>query len=247
MESHLTLRKADLGRLQDIDYPAGCAILIDKPLDWTSFNVVGKLRYRLCRHLQRKRFKVGHAGTLDPRATGLLILCVGKMTKQITDFMGLEKEYTGTITFGASRPSYDMETEIDARFPYEHITMDSLNEALESFKGEIMQIPPAFSAKQIEGRRAYVAARAGKPVKMRPNLVEVYEFSCTRLELPEMDFKVRCGKGTYIRSLAHDLGEALGSGAYLSSLRRTAIGPYRVEEAMNVLEFADTLSPDPAL
>lgn len=237
----MIVTQAELPRLQELDYPAGCAILMDKPLDWTSFNVVGKTRNRLCRHLDRKRFKVGHAGTLDPRATGLLIICTGKMTKQITSFMGLEKEYTGTITFGASRPSYDMETEVDAEYPYEHIDAQRLEEAMQQFRGPFMQQPPIFSAKQVDGKRAYDAARKGREVKLHPCAVEVSEFVCTRLELPEMDFRVRCSKGTYIRSLAHDLGKALGSGGYLSALRRTAIGPYRVEDALDVEVFAEEL------
>lgn len=243
MEPGIVVTSADLNRLQELDYPEGCAILIDKPLDWTSFNVVGKIRNRLCRHLDRKRFKVGHAGTLDPRATGLLIICVGKMTKQITSFMGQEKEYTGTITFGGTRPSYDMETEVDQEFPFEHISTDTLEQALVQFRGEFMQQPPIFSAKHVNGKRAYESARKGLEVKLHPCPVEVTEFVCTRLELPEMDFRVRCSKGTYIRSLAYDLGKALDSGAYLSSLRRTAIGDHRVDQAIDVEVFADALTP----
>lgn len=239
----MIITSKDLEQLPTLDYPEGKAILFDKPLDWTSFNVVGKIRNRLCRHMDRKRFKVGHAGTLDPRATGLLIICVGKMTKQITDFMDLEKEYTGTITFGGTRPSYDMETELENIKTFDHITESSIEEALKAFRGSFFQMPPIFSAKQVDGRRAYDSARKGREVKLNPCLVEVAEFTCTRLELPEMEFKVRCSKGTYIRSLAHDLGQALGAGAYLSSLRRTAIGDYRVEDAFDVLEFADALTP----
>jgi len=247
MESHVIVTAADMDRLEELDYPTGCAILIDKPLDWTSFNVVGKIRNRLCRHLDRKRFKVGHAGTLDPRATGLLIICVGKMTKEITSFMGQEKEYTGTITFGGTRPSYDMETEVDQEFPFAHIDEAKLEEALQDFRGDFMQQPPIFSAKQVNGKRAYESARKGREVKLHPCPVEVTEFTCTRLELPEMDFKVRCSKGTYIRSLAHDLGKALDSGAYLSALRRSAIGNHRVETAMDVEKFADALTPKPSI
>ncbi len=239
----MIVTSSDLDRLGELDYPKGCAVLIDKPLDWTSFNVVGKMRNRLCRHLDRKRFKVGHAGTLDPRATGLLIICTGRMTKQITSFMGQEKEYTGSVTFGATRPSFDMETEIDKEFPFEHIDQQAIEEALEQFRGEFMQQPPIFSAKQVGGRRAYESARKGRMVKLHPCPVEVTEFVCTRLELPEMDFRVRCSKGTYIRSLAHDLGKALGSGGYLSALRRTAIGEHRVEDAIDVEEFAEALTP----
>ena len=159
MESSVIVSIADLNRLEDFDWPEGCAILIDKPLEWTSFNVVGKIRNRLCRYLDRKKFKVGHAGTLDPRATGLLIICVGKMTKQITTFMGQEKEYTGTISFGGTRPSYDMETEVDQEFPFKQIDAENLEEALVQFRGEFMQQPPIFSAKQVDGRRAYESAR----------------------------------------------------------------------------------------
>jgi len=242
MEYGIVVTSADLPRVKELDYETGCAILIDKPLDWTSFNVVGKIRNRLCRHLDRKRFKVGHAGTLDPRATGLLIICTGRMTKQITSFMGQEKEYTGTITFGGTRPSFDMETEIDKEYPFEHIDEASIESALSQFRGEFMQQPPVFSAKQVGGKRAYESARKGREVKLHPCPVEVTEFVCTRLELPEMDFRVRCSKGTYIRSLAHDLGQALDSGGYLSALRRTAIGEHRIEDAIDVEVFADALS-----
>jgi len=234
--------QAELSLLPEADHAAGVVLLIDKPLDWTSFNVVAKVRGMLSRWNKVKRFKVGHAGTLDPLATGLLILCAGKATKTITEYMDQEKEYTGTFTFGASRPSYDMETEIDAEFPVDHINEALLQEVKTTFIGEIMQRPPIYSAKQIDGKRAYDMARAGKEFKVREALVEVISFEWTAFRLPEVDFKVRCSKGTYIRSLAHDIGNAAGSGAYLSALRRTASGPYRVENALSIEELGNTLT-----
>jgi tRNA pseudouridine55 synthase len=219
-----------------MDFLAGEVLLIDKPLEWTSFDVVKKVRGRLLKKLNRKKIKVGHAGTLDPLATGLLVLCTGKATKKIESIQGAEKEYTGTITLGATTPSYDMETEVDREFDISGITSDKLEKAAQSFVGEQLQTPPVFSAKKIDGRKAYDYARKGEDVKMRQNHVHIYEFELKRIDLPQVDFRVRCSKGTYIRSLAYDFGQSLNNGGYLSALRRTAIGNYRVEDAMSVEE-----------
>lgn len=237
----MIVTRLQIPELADLDFAAGCALLVDKPLEWTSFNVVSKIRYLIRHHLGVKKFKVGHAGTLDPLATGLLIICTGKMTKSITDFMGQEKEYLATLSLGASRPSYDMETEIDHEFPYEHIDRDLIDKTLENFKGDIMQVPPIFSAKQVNGKRAYESARAGKELKLAACSVNISELEVERFESPELDLRVRCSKGTYIRSLAHDVGHALESGAYLSQLRRTASGPYRVEDALTIEDLVAAL------
>jgi tRNA pseudouridine55 synthase len=198
----------------------------------------------MSRFYKVKRFKVGHTGTLDPLATGLLILCIGKATKRIVEFMDQEKEYTGTITFGATTASYDLETEVDGSFPTEHLTEEVLKEATKAFTGEFLQLPPVFSAKQVDGKRAYESARKGKEVKMRPAMVEVSHFELTEFRWPDVDFLVRCSKGTYIRSLAHDLGKAVDSGAHLSALRRNASGEYRVEDAVTVEEIRAVLPLD---
>ncbi len=237
----MIVTREHIGQLADLDYAAGCAILVDKPLEWTSFNVVSKIRYLIRHHYGVKKFKVGHAGTLDPLATGLLIICTGKMTKQITTFMGQEKEYHATLTLGATRPSYDMETEIDAEFPIEHIDAALIEEGLNKFRGDFMQTPPIFSAKQVKGKRAYESARAGKEITLAACPVNISELECSRFESPELDLKVRCSKGTYIRSLAHDLGMALDSGAYLSQLRRTASGSYRIEDALEIDDLVKAL------
>ncbi|KAB1063465.1 tRNA pseudouridine(55) synthase TruB [Salibacter halophilus] len=222
-----------------MDFLAGEVLLIDKPLEWTSFDVVKKVRGRLLKKLNRKKIKVGHAGTLDPLATGLLILCTGKATKKIETIQSAEKEYTGTITLGATTPSYDMETEVDREFDVSDLTPEKLKEAAQSFVGEQLQTPPVFSAKKIDGRKAYDYARKGEDVKMRQNLVHIYEFELTRIELPEVDFRVKCSKGTYIRSLAYDFGQSLNNGGYLSALRRTAIGDYRIEDALSIEEVVE--------
>lgn len=247
MEPHIVLGKKDIHRLSDIDFKEGVAILVDKPREWTSFNVVSKFRYVIRHHLGLKKFKIGHAGTLDPLATGLLILCAGKYTKRATKFMGMEKEYMGTITLGATRPSFDMETEVDQVFSYDHIDQVQVEKSLEEFTGEIMQVPPVYSAKQVDGKRAYRSARAGKELEMQACPVHIRELECTRLELPEMDFRTKCSKGTYIRSLANDLGKALDSGAYLSELRRTMIGEFNVEDALSIDDFVEGLKQERAI
>lgn len=222
-----------------MNWGEGVVILVDKPKDWTSFDVVAKIRGSLKRLTGIKNLKVGHAGTLDPMATGLLILCVGKATKSIDSFMGLEKRYTGTITFGATTPSFDAETPIDKHYPTDHITGAALDALLPDFTGEILQVPPMYSAIKKTGTPLYALARKGTTLELVPRPVTIHSIVITRLNLPEAEFDVQCSKGTYIRSLAYDLGKAVNSGAYLSALRRTAIGSYEVSNAWTM----DTLIP----
>lgn len=224
--------------MQAEDFTEGKVLLIDKPLTWSSFQAVNKLKYVLKRKFNlSKRFKIGHAGTLDPLATGLLIICTGKFTKKINEIQTQEKEYTGTILLGATTPSYDLETEVDQTFPTEHITEAVLQETLQQFIGEIFQKPPVFSAIKKDGKRLYEHARAGEEVEIEARKTTVYEFELTRIALPEVDFRVKCSKGTYIRSLAYDYGKALQSGGHLTALRRTKIGEYSVEDAISPEDF----------
>jgi tRNA pseudouridine55 synthase len=224
------------------DFLEGQILLIDKPLTWSSFQAVNKLKYVLKRKYDLpKKFKIGHAGTLDPLATGLLIICTGKFTKKITEIQTQAKEYTGTIVLGATTPSYDLETEVDATFPTEHITESLLLETAKQFLGEINQKPPVFSAIKKDGKRLYEHARAGEEVEIQARKTTIYEFEITRIALPEIDFRVQCSKGTYIRSLAFDFGKALQSGGYLSVLRRTKIGDYSVENGITPEAFEKTL------
>lgn len=217
---------------------AGKVLLIDKPLTWSSFQAVNKLKYILKRKYDLpKKFKIGHAGTLDPLATGLLIICTGKFTKKITEIQAQIKEYTGTIVLGATTPSYDLETEVDATFPTAHITEALILETTLKFLGEIDQKPPVFSAIKKDGKRLYEHARAGEEVEIQSRKTTIYEFEITRIQLPEVDFRVQCSKGTYIRSLAFDFGIALQSGAHLSALRRTKIGDYDVTNAQSPEQF----------
>lgn len=220
----------------------GMVFPFDKPYRWTSFDVVNKLRRNLCIHAGIKKLKVGHAGTLDPLATGLLILCVGRATKQITSLQALPKEYIAEITLGATTPSFDLETEIDKNYSYEHITKSLLEDKIKSFKGKIEQIPPVFSAKKINGVRAYEFARDGIETKMNPVEIEIFSLEIIDFKLPKLELKINCSKGTYIRSIARDLGEALDSGAYLSNLQRTAIGDYHIEKAFNLEIFLKKLN-----
>jgi len=225
------------------DYLEGQILLIDKPLKWSSFQAVNKLKYILKRKYNLpKKFKIGHAGTLDPLATGLLIVCTGKFTKRITDIQAQAKEYTGTITVGGTTPSYDLETEVDATFPTEHITSELIQETVKQFLGEIDQKPPIFSAIKKEGKRLYEHARAGEEVEIPFRKTTIHEFEITRIALPDIDFKVKCSKGTYIRSLAYDFGKALNSGGYLSSLCRTKIGEFKVENAVSPEEFINRIT-----
>jgi tRNA pseudouridine55 synthase len=222
---------------KDFDFAAGELLLVNKPYQWTSFDVVGKLR----NSFKPLKLKVGHAGTLDPLATGLLIICTGKMTKQIDTFQAEEKEYTGTMILGATTPSYDMETEPDERFDISHITEDQIKDACHQFVGDIQQYPPAHSAIKIDGERLYEKARRGEEVQLRLRNVTISEFEITRIALPEIDFRVVCSKGTYIRSLVNDFGKALNSGAYLSALRRTRSGNYKIADAWEVMELVNII------
>ena len=204
----------------------GKVLLVDKPVGWTSFDVVNKIRFAI------KTKKVGHAGTLDPLATGLLIICTGKFTKRIEEFMGAPKEYTGTITLGKTTPSYDAETEPDAIFPTDHLTEALLLENTQQFIGNIQQLPPMYSAIKVDGKRLYEHARKGREIEVQPRSVEITKFELSRIDIPEVDFIVQCSKGTYIRSLAYDFGKAVNAGGYLSSLRRTAIGEHKITDAL---------------
>ncbi|MEO4004198.1 MULTISPECIES: tRNA pseudouridine(55) synthase TruB [unclassified Flavobacterium] len=224
-------------------YQEGQVLLIDKPLQWSSFQAVNKIKWSLKKHLGLKKIKVGHAGTLDPLATGLLIVCTGKFTKRIPELQGMIKEYTGTFHIGATTPSYDLETEIDATFPTDHITEELLYKTIPQFLGEIDQKPPVFSAIKKDGKRLYEHARKGEEVEIAARKTVIHEFEITRIALPEVDFRVVCSKGTYIRSLAYDYGIALQSGAHLTALRRTKIGDYSVEGAMIVTDFEDSVTP----
>jgi tRNA pseudouridine55 synthase len=226
------------------DYKEGQLILIDKPLNWTSFQVVNKVRWLIKQQYRLKKIKVGHAGTLDPLATGLLILCAGKFTKKIDTYQAQEKEYTGTITLGATTPSYDLETEIDATFDFSDISSEALHKAALSFIGEIQQQPPVFSALKQDGKRLYEFARAGEAVKIPKRTVSISEFEIINIDLPNVDFRVVCSKGTYIRSLAYDYGKALHNGGHLTALRRTKIGEYSVENAISVEAFETILNSE---
>ncbi|TFF37955.1 tRNA pseudouridine(55) synthase TruB [Mucilaginibacter psychrotolerans] len=215
----------------------GQLLLVNKPYKWTSFDVVGKLRNAF----KPLKLKVGHAGTLDPLATGLLIICTGKMTKQIDTFQAEEKEYTGTMVLGATTPTYDLESEPEAKFDTTNLTVEQIKAATAQFTGDIQQYPPAHSAIKIDGERLYEKARRGEEVELRLRNVTISEFEITRIELPEVDFRVVCSKGTYIRSLANDFGAALNNGAYLSRLRRTRSGNYRIEDAHEVMELVTSI------
>ena len=220
----------------------GQVLLIDKPLHFTSFQAVNKLKYALINKAGLpKKFKIGHAGTLDPLASGLLLVCTGKFTKRISELQGQAKEYTGTFFIGATTPSYDLETEIDKTFPTDHIDETLIHETVKQFLGEIDQIPPVFSAIKKDGVRLYEHARAGETVEIASRKTTIHEFEITRIALPEIDFRVVCSKGTYIRSLAFDFGKAMKSGSHLTVLRRTKIGNYNVADAINVNDFEATL------
>lgn len=225
------------------EFLAGQVLLIDKPLTWTSFQAVNKLRWEIRHAFGIKKIKVGHAGTLDPLATGLLVICTGKMTKQINIFQGQEKEYTGTFALGGTTPSFDLETEVNETFATEHITEELIHGTTEQFIGKIEQFPPVFSAIKKDGKRLYEFARAGEEVEIKPRQVEISEFEITKIDGLELHFRVVCSKGTYIRSLANDFGKALNSGAHLSSLRRTRIGDFKVDNGLTPEEFIAGLPP----
>ncbi len=223
------------------DFLEGQTILIDKPLGWTSFDAVNKIRWKLKKKFNLKNIKVGHAGTLDPLATGLLVICIGKHTKRIESLMAGKKKYTGTILLGKTTPSYDLETEFDKEFPIDHIDVSLIEQLRQTFIGEINQVPPVFSAKQIDGKRAYDYAREGKDVVMKTNKVVIDSFTIKIERFPEIDFEITCSKGTYIRSIAHDFGKMLGSGGTLIVLRRTASGEQKIEDSMSVEDFLKTI------
>ncbi len=223
------------------DFKNGQVLLIDKPLEWTSFQVVNKLRWAIRKRFGIKKIKVGHAGTLDPLATGLLIICTGKKTKTISELQAQTKEYTGSLRLGETTPSYDLETSVDKKWPIDHITPEMIESNTQHYLGRIEQSPPIFSAVKQDGVRLYEKARKGETVEIKKRNVEIFEFEITRIEMPDVDFRVRCSKGTYIRSLAHDFGKTLGSGAHLTQLRRTKSGDFRVEEAETIEGFLKRL------
>jgi tRNA pseudouridine55 synthase len=227
--------------LKSYNFKEGEILLVDKPLNWTSFQVVNKLRWKIKNKIGVKKIKVGHAGTLDPLATGLLILCTGKYTKKIDEFMGLEKTYSGTITLGATRPSFDMETEIDQTYDTSHINANLIDEVARSFIGDYNQMPPIFSAKKINGQKAYDLARAGKDVALKTKRINISRFEVTNINGNDVDFIISCSKGTYIRSIAYDFGKALNSGGYLSALRREKIGEHSVDKALDIEQWLNEI------
>ena len=220
-----------------LDFQTGEMILIDKELNWTSFDVVSKLRNSIKKKLNIKKIKVGHAGTLDPLATGLLIICTGKMTKRINEFSGLNKTYVGKMTIGSTTPSYDLETKPNVYYPTEHINKNLIIETAKKFVGKIDQKPPVFSAVKKDGVRLYKLARKGVKVEVEKREIIIHDFLISSINFPEVEFSLSCSKGTYIRSLAHDFGKELGSGAHLSELRRTSIGDYSVDNSLKLMEF----------
>ena len=222
-----------------LDFKEGEILYFNKPLGWTSFKLVGHVRYHICRRMGVKKLKVGHAGTLDPLATGVLIVCTGKATKRIEEFQYHTKEYVASIRLGATTPSYDLEHEIDATYPTEHITREAVERALQQFIGEIQQIPPAFSACMVNGKRAYDLARKGQDVELKPKLLVIDEIELLECHLPDIKIRVVCSKGTYIRALARDIGLALESGAHLTALERTRVGNVRVEECLDPRTFKE--------
>jgi tRNA pseudouridine55 synthase len=243
--------KSNISTPFSFDFEQGLVVLIDKDLTWTSFDAVNKMKYAMLGYLrkqielgkyelahgQKLRIKIGHAGTLDPLASGLLIVCIGKQTKNIDNYMGMEKEYTGSFFLGATTPSFDLETEVNNTFATEHITPELIHQTAQQFIGEQMQFPPVYSAIKKDGKRLYESARAGEEVELTARKVLINEFEITKIEMPFVHFRIKCAKGTYIRSIANDFGKALNSGAYLNSLRRTQIGNINVEDAMSVEDF----------
>ena len=227
--------------LKQTDFMKGSVILIDKPLDWSSFDVVNKIRILLQKRFRYKWLKVGHAGTLDPLATGLIIICTGNATKDITKYLNLEKEYIATICLGKTTPSYDLETEVNQTYPTEHITRERILKILPQFTGKIKQVPPLFSAKRLKGKRAYDFARRGENIEMKPSVVYIREIELLEYDRPVLILRIRCGKGTYIRALIRDLGEALSSGAHLIALKRTAIGNFKIADAFTLKNFEEKI------
>jgi len=223
------------------EYLDGAVLYIDKPLTWTSFDVVNKIRKSLRHHLGIQKIKVGHAGTLDPLASGLVIICTGKATKQIMQYQDMDKAYTAQVRLGATTPSFDLETDVDLTFPWEHITPEKIEQALVQLSGDQEQMPPLYSAKSVDGKRAYAMARKGKTVELKLQQVHISLLKLLSAELPDLSLQIDCSKGTYIRSLARDLGTMLESGAHLTGLRRTRIGPYHVDQAISVENFIKNL------
>lgn len=240
-----TIGDRSKNRIMLRDFAQAQTILVDKPLGWTSFDVVNKLRWNLKQRLKVKNIKVGHAGTLDPLATGLLVLCIGKDTKKIDQIMPGEKEYTGKILLGKTTPSYDLESEFDQEFPVSHIDAAAMEAVRSQFVGEQQQVPPIFSAKQVDGQRAYDLARAGKEVELKPNTIHISKFEIDASSFPEISFLVRCSKGTYIRSIASDFGKKLNSGGTLIELRRTRSGDFDIENAKSVDEWITFIQESP--
>jgi tRNA pseudouridine55 synthase len=224
-----------------MDFVSGEILLVNKPLHWTSFQAVNKIRYHIRNQTGVKKIKVGHAGTLDPLADGLLIICTGKKTKEIDSYMGLEKVYSGVITLGATTPSYDLETQIDQRYDLTGITEDLIKKTAAQMVGEQDQMPPIFSAKRVDGNRAYDMARAGKEVELKTKRITISNFEITAINLPEVHFKITCSKGTYIRSIAFDFGRLLNNGGHLSALRREAIGQFSLQNSLTVDEWVETI------
>jgi tRNA pseudouridine55 synthase len=243
MENITVIQKSSLQRLSHNidDYEGGVVIPLDKPLKWTSADAVRKIKFLAQKYFKKRNIKVGHAGTLDPLATGVLLICLGKATKQAEALQAQQKEYIAEITLGATTPSYDLEKEIDAVYPYEHITLDAVNEVLGRMVGEQDQIPPIFSAKLIDGTRAYEKARAGEEVVMKPARITIYSLEVMDFSLPKLVVRVKCSKGTYIRSLARDIGVALDSGGHLTGLIRSASGGFTVQEALSIEQVTDIL------
>ncbi len=225
-----------------MDFKAGEILLVDKPLNWTSFDVVNKLRWQLRKLYNQKKFKVGHAGTLDPLATGLLVICTGKATKQSMELMADDKTYTGTILFGKTTPSFDLETEFDGEYPTDHLTKEILEQTALTFLGEQLQTPPVFSAKKIDGKRAYESARKGEAVEMRKSIINIASLNIDTTRFPEVDFEIKCTKGTYIRSFAADFGKKVNSGATLIALRRTQSGEFNIKDAKTVDDWIETIA-----
>jgi len=224
------------------EYLSGKLLLIDKPLNWTSFQVVNKIRWLIRNKFSLKKIKVGHAGTLDPLATGLLIICTGKMTKEISKFQIQTKKYTGTFLLGTTTPSYDLETEPNKTFPVDHVTEDLITKSVQKFIGKIKQKPPIFSAIKKNGKRLYESARRGEDVIIEDREIEIFSFNILKIDIPNIDFEVECSKGTYIRSLANDFGKELSSGATLTKLKRTKIGEYSVDKSISIDKFINSLN-----
>ncbi len=226
---------------RDFQFEQGELLFIDKPVGWTSFDTVNFIRSLLKRYHKLNRLKVGHAGTLDPLASGLLLLCTGRMTKQIQGFQDQDKVYTGSMQLGITTPSFDLETEVDAHFPTEHLSLTEIENTTKNFLGKIAQLPPQYSAIKVGGKRAFDYARKQKTIKLEPREVHIHEFVITAIDMPTIEFRVACSKGTYIRSLVHDFGKSLNNGACLTALRRTKIGDYSVEDALSMEQIKELI------